>query len=199
MLAGCGSKSAAEYLGEYPSIWENNERLLLKIDQVGVDYTAEFYGPSIINSRLEKHVFPASTNGEEFSIEYGRVTQLVSHDAESQSLILTDARSKREERFRKLTSKEAKERIARMDKLFALLKPITCELSGSAKLTKDYGDLLEGDVLEVQMSFNHDGNVGVPRELQPVAENAKMRVSHANGSSLESHDGFRFLQMTGNS
>lgn len=187
VLAGCGSNSPEEYLGEYPSVWENNERLLLKIDQAGVDYTAEFYGPSIINSRLEKHVFPASTNGEEFSIAYGRGTKLVSYDAESQSLILTDAISKIEERFRKLTSEEAKERIARLDKLFALLKPITCELTGSAKLTKDYGDLLEGDVLDVQLSFNHDGNLGVPRELQPVAENAKMRVSHANGTSLESH------------
>jgi len=58
-------------------------------------------------------------------------------------------------------------------------------MSGTASLTRDYGNLLKGDVLEVSLSIRLSGKVGVSYS-EPITESGKMLVTHANGSTLES-------------
>lgn len=63
---------------------------------------------------------------------------------------------------------------------------MTCEMSGTATLVRNYGDLKTGDVLDVSLSLQFSGIMGVSYS-KPVTESGKMRVSHKNGSYMESH------------
>ncbi len=189
LLSGCNLKKPEEYLGDYPSVWERieDEKVLLTIEQNGADYTAEFYGASDIDSTLEKRIYPAHAKEGVLTITHQKGVIPVTYDKKDKSLSLTISEWEGQHRFKKLSREQATARVARMDKLMALRKPMTCELSGTATLIKNYGDLPRGDLLDVSLQLNFTGKVGVISTQRPATASGKMRVSHANGSSLESH------------